>query len=169
MLQAVPGSAPVDAHLGVVVAGDTLPAPHRAAAASPPKPASRRSVRPSGARRKPDCIMCVVGGRCAVSGPYTLKGVCSFCRHLFRSCYGCLRSPRFKHGSQVQTTLRDGMQEFGKFIRFHTVLGGYLPWLMRACGWLRTSVGGLAAQIAWRQWAERLESRMEAGMNLLGT
>ena len=25
MLQAVPGDAPVDAHLGVVVAGDTLP------------------------------------------------------------------------------------------------------------------------------------------------
>jgi len=52
--------------------------------------------------------------------------------------------------------------EFDKFVDFTgAVLGGYLPWLMRACGWLSTYVGGWATQVEWRQWAERLESRTE--------
>ena len=47
MLQAVPGDAAVDAHLGIVVAGDTLPLLIGPVAVLP-KPGPRRTSRPSG-------------------------------------------------------------------------------------------------------------------------
>jgi len=52
--------------------------------------------------------------------------------------------------------------EFDKFVDFtNAVFGGFLPWLMRACGGLSMFTGGWATQIPWGQWADRLESRID--------
>lgn len=52
--------------------------------------------------------------------------------------------------------------EFDKFVDFtRAVFEGFLPWLMRACGWLSAYTGGWSTQVDWRQWADRLESRVD--------
>jgi len=57
--------------------------------------------------------------------------------------------------------------EFDKFVEFtRTVFGGFLPWLMRACGRLSLHTGGWGMQIPWKQWAEQLERRLEPAFSL---
>lgn len=52
--------------------------------------------------------------------------------------------------------------EFDKFVDFTTaVVEGFLPWLMRACGRLSTFTGRWATEIPWKEWADKLESRVD--------
>jgi helicase len=52
--------------------------------------------------------------------------------------------------------------EYDKFVDFiRAVFGGFLPWLMRACGRLSTYTGGWATQVPWSQWADDLENRVD--------
>jgi hypothetical protein len=50
--------------------------------------------------------------------------------------------------------------QFDTFVDFTaSVVGGFLPWLLRASETLAGVIGGWAADVPWREWAERLESR----------